>query len=107
MFGMKSYIINVGKSEDLTITIPQEIVAQLGIVEGTEARIKLLENNAIEVDFLTEDVELDLTEDELAWLSAEAHKKNVTLNEFVLNMLEDEVEGGYVGHGSLTSKVKL
>jgi antitoxin component of MazEF toxin-antitoxin module len=90
---MKSYTTTVTNSGDLAITIPQELSAELGIEAGTETRLKLNDDGTLEVQFLTETLDINLTNEELAQYSVAAHKQGITLNEYMLTVLEDAVDG--------------
>jgi hypothetical protein len=83
---MKSYITTVQRSNELFITIPDELLTKLKITEGTEAKISE-KNGALEIEFLTEELELELPDDVYLNLAMEAHEKNVTLNTHINDVL--------------------
>jgi antitoxin component of MazEF toxin-antitoxin module len=90
---MTSYTAKLNPSGDLSITIPKEVLDQVGADADTEIRFKLTPEKTLVVEFLTEEMKLELPDDVLTELNEIAHECGITLNECVLQLLEDEVKG--------------
>ena len=84
---MKTGTITVQRSEDLLIQLPDE----LGFECGEDVSIKCMDDGSICISHLV-DVEVDLDDDVILALSLEAHKRNIKLNDLMVEILRDAMD---------------
>lgn len=77
---------------EAVLTLPDEIVEKFDLRAGDTVHFKERDDGGFELTFpKMETMELDLPEDKLMELMLLAHKKDVTLNKLVEDILRDEV----------------
>ena len=89
---MRSYTVQLKQSEDLILTIPEEIVRKNNLKPGDEVRMKVQSDGSIKIEFLTEVIAIDIPNDLLLKLSLEAHQRKQTLNSYINDIIEERLE---------------
>lgn len=75
------------------ITLPDEIVESLGIEEGDEITIRERGNGVLElVPKKYVEVPIELPDDVMLQLAMLAHEQNITLNQYINNVLREWME---------------
>jgi len=76
----------------LTLDIPKALSNKLEIKNGTEVIIRIVKDDCIQIEFLTEDIELDLNNKSIAKLATDANKKGITVNQYINDLLYEVLE---------------
>ena len=85
---MKKYMAKI--EQESILTLPDEVVEDLGLHVGDEAHFKDLENGSFQITFSKkEDVQIDIDEKLLYQLMLLAHEQDITLNQLVENILRE------------------
>lgn len=92
---MKTKTIEVKQhedSDDLYIEIPPDILDRLGWVEGDDVRFDMQQDGSMKITKRrTEEVELDLAEEDFQGIAMLAHERNVTFNDMCGIILEEAI----------------
>ena len=89
----ESFITEVKRSDDLYINLPDELMEEMGWNEGDDLTFEAQDDGS----FLIKKVEyasipVDLTGKDILALSLAAHEKGITLNDFIVEVLEESLK---------------
>lgn len=86
---MKTYEVEVKQVDDLFIELPPELIKEAGWKEGDDLKFETKEGGSILVNKVEyTGVDIDLDDEEVLKLSLAAHERGITLNDFIIEILE-------------------
>lgn len=92
----KHWILPVTETTQLTVTLPQELLDLADIREGDEIECEVEDGRLVLRPVRYEELELELSDDNMLKLCLLAHQENLTLNQLVNKILEEIVRQGGV-----------
>ena len=88
-------IKHVEESDDLWMSIPTELMEQLGWEVGDDLKFIDHKDGSFRLKKIRlESVELEIPDDDLLQLTMMAHERNITLNDLITDICEDSIKEG-------------
>lgn len=89
---MNSHIIQVEQSDDVMITLPDELIKEWNLKPGSKVSIALQDDGSIRISRMVE-VEVELEDALFNSVAKMAHDRDITFNEMIQQLLEEYLEG--------------
>lgn len=89
---MNSHIIQVEQSNDVMITLPDELIKEWGLKPGSKVSIALQDDGTIRISKMVK-VEVELDDDLFNSVAKMAHDRDITFNVMIQQLLEEYLEG--------------